>query len=381
MRTVTNKQSGFTLVELLVVIAIIGILISLLLPAVQSAREAARRMQCSNNMKQIGLGLHNYIDSSKVLPAGFTRGCLAWSGAILPYIEQQSLYSLIEHNWSDKRIGAPGFDTNGNLITSATWNSGVTPSNNTQVSMTSVPAYYCPSTSQPKHHPTITNSIPERAIGCYRGNAGSMVGNDNIRTLWSGGFYSYSGASTIQPGDIPAAQIVSLTGLQGPRNTAGPYTRARMDGLLYGESWVGLGAIKDGLSNTVAVGESVPAPDFVKDSQGMDFWQSLAEFQGWGWNPDGLPNPDSTATGNTTAPDGPTEHSEVLGGGLVRLNAFFLTPNIHGTFIEVAFGSEHFGGANFTLGDGSVQWLSNTVDWELYRAAHSRNSGKSISIF
>jgi len=105
MKTLKNKQSGFTLVELLVVIAIIGILISLLLPAVQSAREAARRLQCSNNLKQLGLAIHNYADSTKSLPAyanwAFGAQNLAaadnnsrWSGfiALLPYFEQTSLY-------------------------------------------------------------------------------------------------------------------------------------------------------------------------------------------------------------------------------------------------------------------------------------------------
>jgi prepilin-type N-terminal cleavage/methylation domain-containing protein len=92
-----QSRRGFTLVELLVVIAIIGILIALLLPAVQAAREAARRTKCSSNMKQVTLGLHNYHNARKQLPAGslafskYTKG-LTWAGLLLPYIEEQPLY-------------------------------------------------------------------------------------------------------------------------------------------------------------------------------------------------------------------------------------------------------------------------------------------------
>src|SRR5262249_51583200 len=97
-----HRRMGFTLVELLVVIAIIGILIALLLPAVQAAREAARRTQCNNNLKQLGLGIHNYHDAKKEFPYNYQLiGQNAWEAAsahyaILPYIEQASLFEQFQ---------------------------------------------------------------------------------------------------------------------------------------------------------------------------------------------------------------------------------------------------------------------------------------------
>src|SRR5215831_11151959 len=94
MKRVSVRQRGFTLIELLVVIAIIAVLIALLLPAVQAAREAGRRAQCVNNLKQIGLAMHNYQSSSNCLPPGM-RGCCwgSWLVPVLPYVEQQALFN------------------------------------------------------------------------------------------------------------------------------------------------------------------------------------------------------------------------------------------------------------------------------------------------
>lgn len=158
-------RRGFTLVELLVVIAIIGVLVGLLLPAVQAAREAARRMQCSNNLKQAGLAMHNYHDVARVLPAGImaNRGptsltpndpdgpghaaCDAistWGTAILPYMEQSNLYSLNNSSLPNWHVS------------------------NQRVVSTALPMYSCPS------DPNANRMLARSPSGCFNGNpAGS----------------------------------------------------------------------------------------------------------------------------------------------------------------------------------------------------------------
>ncbi len=120
------RSRAFTLVELLVVIAIIGVLVGLLLPAVQMARESARRVQCANNLKNVGLGLHNFSDAYRTLPAGSEslKGTFhAWSGRILPYLEQAPLFAQMDFG---KRWDEPGA--------------------NLDASRKRVPTYICPST-------------------------------------------------------------------------------------------------------------------------------------------------------------------------------------------------------------------------------------------
>lgn len=134
-----NQTRGFTLIELLVVIAIIAILIALLLPAVQQAREAARRSTCKNNLKQIGLGLHNYHDTHRVFPPGrIETSRLGWGTMILPYIDQAPLYN---------QISASGAFETTSTSTNVHWYgvAAMATSGNPPLAKTIIPVYNCPS--------------------------------------------------------------------------------------------------------------------------------------------------------------------------------------------------------------------------------------------
>ncbi|WP_339734081.1 DUF1559 domain-containing protein [uncultured Gimesia sp.] len=152
------NSRGFTLIELLVVIAIIAILIALLLPAVQQAREAARRSQCKNNLKQMGIAFHNYHETFRILPPGFNvdlvvantstgNGGLGWSGSILPGIDQANVYNTIDFN--------------------ADWGTGA----NEEACATFISVYRCPSDTTVDHrnHDGIDGRVPTSYLACYSG--------------------------------------------------------------------------------------------------------------------------------------------------------------------------------------------------------------------
>jgi prepilin-type N-terminal cleavage/methylation domain-containing protein len=178
VRRTAGSRPAFTLVELLVVIAIIGILIALLLPAVQAARESARRSQCSNNLKQLALGMHNHHEAYKVLPWGRSKGALdspSWAVPILPYIEQQAAWDA----FITSGINGMNFPmvTSGSRPTVIVHNLIRAQWVNTGVMQTPVPAFFCPSRAPAnrvvREQPTGSNSVTEGIGSDYGVNYGS----------------------------------------------------------------------------------------------------------------------------------------------------------------------------------------------------------------
>ncbi|GDX90703.1 MAG: DUF1559 domain-containing protein [Planctomyces sp.] len=229
---VLQKRRAFTLIELLVVIAIIAILVSLLLPAVQQAREAARRTQCKNNLKQIALALHNYHDTVNVFPWGFDERETLWTAMILPQIEQQNLYATLI--WQET---GPG-----------NWDAVGSP--NTRACSTVIPAFRCPSMPlEPRDNEGITGRVPVS----YRGVAGALVASDDAST---------------RPAGFNTAAHTALEQLN-------------LDGMFYGCSNIKMRDITDGTSNTIMIGESRTSV-YVKDGQQMDYWQfGCPQSGGW----------------------------------------------------------------------------------------------------
>ncbi len=219
---VMKKLRGFTLIELLVVIAIIAILIALLLPAVQQAREAARRTQCKNNLKQLALAMHNYHDTVGAFPFGFDERETLWSAMILPQIEQTNLYQTLI--WQEGTVG--NWDWDG--------------SPNEKACGTVMSAFMCPSMPL---GPRDNENIPGRVPASYRACAGALIASDDLST---------------RPAGFNTTAHRALE-------------EANLDGMFFGCSKVQMRDVTDGTSNTILIGESRTST-YSKDNQQMDYW-------------------------------------------------------------------------------------------------------------
>ena len=217
-----TQKRGFTLIELLVVIAIIAVLIALLLPAVQQAREAARRSQCKNNMKQLGLALHNYHDTLKLFPPGLVGRCttpdLNANGKVflLPYLDQAPLYNLANFNGSFSNNDAVGKECG----TQGTFSGDPATNGNLAVVQTKLAAFLCPSdsgkefTASTAYNPS-TSSSQGGALTNYDFVGSSSTNSYNTCSPgWTGG------AATTKPafGDNSACSLRDIT--DGASNTA-----------------------------------------------------------------------------------------------------------------------------------------------------------------
>lgn len=349
---------GFTLVELLVVIAIIGVLVALLLPAVQAARESARRTQCVNNLKNVGLGWILHEEANKFYPSagwghrwwgdadrGFGKSQPgSWMYSILPYIEQQALFKLNSDGQPD--------------VVTAQQKEG-----NKQTAQALLSVFNCPS----RRPLALVPTFPQNLAGS--GLAYNAPGFDEVPFMNRSDYGANGGDKRglfTGPGAAPSAAFKGLVlKLPAHQNIVDKAT-----GLLYEASEVRLRSVTDGTSNTYMVGEKYLNPDFYAggDDSGRDISDDHTMFAGDDfdtvcWSRDIFITPINEPPDDSVPP-------------VPALEALFPQPDTPGLPLVASFGSAHPGVWNVVMCDGSVHTLSYDIDPLIHRWLSNRQDGQ-----
>jgi prepilin-type N-terminal cleavage/methylation domain-containing protein/prepilin-type processing-associated H-X9-DG protein len=333
---------GFTLVELLVVIAIIAILVTLLLPAVNAAREAARRTQCLNHLKQIGLALHNYYSTHSKFPPGYATSEDNWvSGRkihrgstlvlILPFMEREDLYGELDFN---------------DVQSAETTRLG----DGTYLYEIVMSDYLCPSDAD-------LGDNGGKSPVWFTGGHSTKTTEDRALASYSPSFGSQNQISS------PNCGYHYPTGMfnNGPALMAMTDKRNEVSGMFaHGDVYMRISHISDGLSHTIALGEIRP-------------YCSYYQMIGW-WRESGMRAGTTVPINWDTCPENPcwrASNNDPAG--------FNCRCHHHRSWqVAAGFKSPHPGGANFVLGDGAVTFLSENIDFRTYNRLGDRHDGEII---
>lgn len=351
-----QKRQAFTLVELLVVITIIGILIALLLPAVQAAREAARRGQCTNNLKQLGLALQSFNDSYGRFPPGgardsspFGKGTSTWGSSWMVYILNRVDQAAIGDNWQYSGNSGQNNTNNANLLLSS----------GKQVFIS---AYWCPSSP-------LQQWAPNQLAGVTYPMAPSYVG--------------VSGAVS---GLIP--------GYTESRQNTGTYGTCAGGGILYPNSQVRMQDILDGTTNVMAISEQA---DYIIDSnKTKQQWQAgyTYGFQRGCTGTDNTPSTNATVNYNTGGDNSTANMTTIryaVNQKMASATAGWNNADIGTTGVggyttsttanignNIPLNSAHPGGVNVALCDGSVRFVSDTVPRDVLARLATRDDNQPV---
>ena len=350
-----RHAKGFTLVELLVVIAIIGILVALLLPAVQAAREAARLTACRSNMRNLILATLNHHDVHDAFQFGWDSRGFGWTMPILPQIERQVEFDLLDKS---------------HTAASAPWELP-----NQRIIATTIGVFRCPSMGQePRYDDGIASiGIMEgRVPGSYGACASSLVTADLANGVTNGTPQAQPGT-----GGLKQVELVFRSVAGGPKDPN------HHNGIFFGGSDIRSAQVSDGLSKTIALGERYSDREFVRNGNSLDYWYiqsqqirvELPSFLANACQTQGLSLAQCAVVNNK----GGNEMTEFVGSTNAPLNAW-KDPGATGYYAEIGFGSWHPQGAVFALADGSVTFLSDDIDPGVYRPMGSRQD-PSGSVF